>query len=743
MKKMKRWIFLILSLPVIFHSGCNKEDRESNVNNGKTGSSGGKEAGNCSTTTISSEANATATTPPATLFDTFEPINDTFIEKGVTTAQGNQEQIQVFNHKVTGKPGYVKKSRTGYLHFDLTSLSNRNITKGTLQLEIPQTGDGNDMSSAELRDRNSGSCKYYARILKIMPYSGWDENSFTYADAQVNTVMLDHHAYEVSHMFVPAFTSNKICENDPIQLPLGATVDVDSRIVSIDITEKLKDVAGYAFSVVVTANQDDDFSFYSKEAKSSGHNAPKLVVSHEKKTPTVNTTGEFSITPTTIETGTYTRNPMTGFHDWMSTTNQGTPNFRNNSDFYKRYTWDEFETAMGVYDFSILENDIAAAAERGQKFAFRLRAMKGSGNNLPGYLQNYTLDSSSCPQYPGAPDWSNPYLINRMEALIQALAQKYDGDARISWMDIGMYGRYGEWVGGCAEQSASDHAAYLNIYTANFTKTQLVLKVESPDAIMQAMRKPANTLEQKIGLRSDSAGFNNLSFLKNRNHLITWYYSHKRWQSAPSIAEFGGLSESNLTASEMFSQAKVETQVSHTTTIGNGNTFSWSTLTDKEQEEFDQVASITGYKYRLNELRINGSLSVCGSFSVTTSWSNLGNAPTYEPWKVYLRLTNETQNHRIRLSAIELRKIMPTSNRITGKDQGVLQHDLNLKWPEQLSAGEYNIFLEIVDSRTLNSDHPDYNDQTRHFPRKNMQIHIDGWNSETRQHYLGKITLNE
>lgn len=43
------------------------------------------------------------------------------------------------------------------------------------------------------------------------------------------------------------------------------------------------------------------------------------------------------------------------------------------------------------------------------------------------------------------PDWNSDYFIERARKLIHTIGAQYNGDPRIAWIDMGMYGKYGEW----------------------------------------------------------------------------------------------------------------------------------------------------------------------------------------------------------------------------------------------------------------------------------------------------------
>jgi len=111
-------------------------------------------------------------------------------------------------------------------------------------------------------------------------------------------------------------------------------------------------------------------------------------------------------------------NPSRGYYRWRS--QEIVPN-EPALDAYDRYFWSDIETSKGDYDFSIIDTAIAEAAARGQKFGFRIRAMKDSssgGMYIPSYLKDcgwYNSDTF-------IPDWNSGCFLDNAENMIRAWA---------------------------------------------------------------------------------------------------------------------------------------------------------------------------------------------------------------------------------------------------------------------------------------------------------------------------------
>jgi hypothetical protein len=77
-----------------------------------------------------------------------------------------------------------------------------------------------------------------------------------------------------------------------------------------------------------------------------------------------------------------------------------------------------------------------------------------AGNtSVPQYISNNSSLGIWCnwtftPTVPGnklfVPYFSNSYFLSRVDALMAAISSRYDRDPRVAYMDIGIYGHWGE-----------------------------------------------------------------------------------------------------------------------------------------------------------------------------------------------------------------------------------------------------------------------------------------------------------
>lgn len=206
-------------------------------------------------------------------------------------------------------------------------------------------------------------------------------------------------------------------------------------------------------------------------------------------------------------------NPHKGWMLWGTTfgIDGGVDNFHGARIFHVYAPWREIETSDQVFDWNGFEQHHLApimAAYPDATFVLRIVAdypdSVASGINgwyvggdaerdYPLFLEQPPLNIpasnySSCGgDGPGrAPDWNHPAFATQSVQLIQALAAHFDGDPRITAIQVGLLGLWGEWhQTGCPslEPGNAIKAVVRDSYAAAFALTRLQTRYPRiPDA---------------------------------------------------------------------------------------------------------------------------------------------------------------------------------------------------------------------------------------------------------------------
>jgi hypothetical protein len=460
-------------------------------------------------------------------------------------------------------------------------------------------------------------------------------------------------------------------------------------------------------------------------------------------------------------------------------------------NLYGRVSWHSLEPIEGNYDFSIIDNVLAPCAPAqvtvclppGGAFSFRIMAFNsqvpGSTNittgtdgypvysDLPLYLMaGYNSDPPTGIQHGWLlpvdpndatqghyfiPDWNDPFFLERLNALLSALGQRYDGDNRIGWIDIGLYGTWGEWhtQGLVDEADYTDGIPYVSTapyYSLNtkaflankgvagayqagtsptknfiidahvnaFQHTQLVSMTADGEGLCHALYLPGS--DTHIGLRRDSLGsgptlwffrfpdkFLGCDTAADVNTILT------RWQTAPFVTESAMNGPVKTGACQTFdidpATGQVywneEIQEFHIALIKNQScSGTWDLVSPADQLIFLSAGLQGGYRFAPVQVFIPASMS-SGSpqnISLYTSWANTGVTPSYNAWRVEFSLwfLNHSgapaQEFRRFTSQVDLRTILPTAS----NSPTVIQDTFTL---QGAPPGQYELEMRVFDPR--------------------------------------------
>lgn len=157
--------------------------------------------------------------------------------------------------------------------------------------------------------------------------------------------------------------------------------------------------------------------------------------------------------------------------------------------------WNKLNPQKGVYDWTELDKLLDALDEHNMGYALRVLPYTPSpinGDNTPiekyDWTPNFVYELgakkvTATLQGKGykaqVPVWDDPIYLQAAKDFGTALAEKYDGDPRIEYIDIRSFGEWGEWhashLDGSEMPSAEIEMDMLKHYASVFKKTQLVL----------------------------------------------------------------------------------------------------------------------------------------------------------------------------------------------------------------------------------------------------------------------------
>ena len=157
--------------------------------------------------------------------------------------------------------------------------------------------------------------------------------------------------------------------------------------------------------------------------------------------------------------------------------------------------WNKLNPAKGVYDWTELEKLLNALAEHNMTYALRVLPYTPSfiKSDFPPQedydwtppfvyemgAKKIQIDLRGTEYHAYAPVWDDSIYIWAAKEFAKALAEKYDGDPRIEYIDVRTFGEWGEWhtshILGSEMPADSVLKDMLDYYASVFKKTQLVL----------------------------------------------------------------------------------------------------------------------------------------------------------------------------------------------------------------------------------------------------------------------------
>ena len=157
--------------------------------------------------------------------------------------------------------------------------------------------------------------------------------------------------------------------------------------------------------------------------------------------------------------------------------------------------WNKLNPAKGVYDWTELEKLLNALAEHNMTYALRVLPYTPSfiKSDFPPQedydwtppfvyemgAKKIQIDLRGTEYHAYAPVWDDSIYIWAAKEFAKALAEKYDGDPRIEYIDVRTFGEWGEWhtshILGSEMPADSVLIDMLGYYASLFKKTQLVL----------------------------------------------------------------------------------------------------------------------------------------------------------------------------------------------------------------------------------------------------------------------------
>ena len=361
-------------------------------------------------------------------------------------------------------------------------------------------------------------------------------------------------------------------------------------------------------------------------------------------------------------------NPLIGY----ACSAEDTSGHEDSTLVYIGITWAEWEPVQGEYDIAALEEKYNIAQWKEQNKHAVLRFMcdvpgDEEHMDIPQWLYDMTGDGEFYSTSYGSgysPDYSNDFFRERHAMAIAALAEYFNEDDFLAYVEIGSLGHWGEWhtneeEGAFPMPDVDTCWEYVLDYSDNFHNARLLMR-----------RNYIMVADAGLGLYNDMTGHEGdteqwLDWIENGGSYkgaggeLPYEPVPDFWKEAPVGGEF----TSSLSAEEILVENLGKTldliERSHMSFIGP------NCLENEGLSGTETVRQLLGYRFYISSLQTQFSF-VDDQLEVYITWENSGIAPIYWDWPVMMYVYNlEGELEYWQSVDISLSELMPGEQIVT------------------------------------------------------------------------------
>jgi hypothetical protein len=306
---------------------------------------------------------------------------------------------------------------------------------------------------------------------------------------------------------------------------------------------------------------------------------------------------------------------------------------------YMRVPWAFVEPEEGFFNWTLFDTPAQRFIEKGKKLAIRINCAE---HWIPWATPKWVMDKGARgvwfikgkgPDPNGQlwePDYLDPIYLEKLENLIRKLAEHYDGNPNVAFIDIGTFGLWGEGHTGASSRLSKEVTEkavtkQIDLYTHYFKKTLLCI---SDDVV--GSNAPGSSFPLTDYARSKGVTLRDDSILVNVPP-NSWYHAELAgcyWPTMPVIVEHEhyGLSRTRgAWSGKLLIKAVEDYHCSYLSIHW------WPQEFYNENREFIEKINLRlGYRLQLRTIKYPESVEIGERFSVEWTWANAGVAPFYQ-----------------------------------------------------------------------------------------------------------------
>jgi hypothetical protein len=309
------------------------------------------------------------------------------------------------------------------------------------------------------------------------------------------------------------------------------------------------------------------------------------------------------------------------------------------STVYLRVPWAYLEPREGEFNWALLDTPAQRWIAKGKRIAFRITCSENWLNfATPAWVKDAGAKGvfynwGKGPDPAGKlwdPDFDDPVFLKKLDALLSAMAARYDANPSVAFIDVGSYGMWGEGhTGGSSKipQEIADPIVrhHIDLYRRHFPHTLLCISddVAGPSAPGAHFPLTDYALSRNVSLRDDSI------LVQPAPH--AWYHAEMAqsfWPRLPVILEhehYGASKSRNAWGDGSLLLKAVEDYHASFLSIH------WWPRIELEENRalIDRINRRLGYRLQLREIHWPQEAQIGKPFAVAMRWANAGVAPCY------------------------------------------------------------------------------------------------------------------
>ncbi len=351
---------------------------------------------------------------------------------------------------------------------------------------------------------------------------------------------------------------------------------------------------------------------------------------------------------------------------------------------YFRVYWRFIEPAKDEYRWDLIDKTLETAAARGQTLLLRIAPYgTGADNDVPDWYRQMVGKEEGLPE-----KWrtnpEDPRYVEHFGDMVQDLGARYDGHSVLESVDLSIVGAWGEGAGS-EQMTQKTREALVDSYLEVFRKTPLVMLLTDEKTNRYGLSR------RDVGWRVDCLGDMG-GFSKTWCHMCDYYPQaiinfgmQDAWKKAPVTLEVCWVMQHWKDQGWDIDYIINQSLKWHISSF-NGKS---SPVPQEWKPQVDRWLKKMGYRFALRKFTYPSAVKSGGELKFTSWWENQGVAPCYRPFRLALRL-NKDQSNTILVTGVDLRSWLPGDNLYDGV----------VTIPKDLSKGEYDLMISVLDERT-------------------------------------------